>query len=185
MKKTLCLILCLIFLLFITAVQAESGSPDLSYSFSYWLSNSNVEGEMSSIGDLPLHVFIPSTMIKSGIDGSSQSGGLVMVLSQPDIPLHVFFSFYPKAPIPCTQESVDTYQAKGYYADYELINGLPVLSYFYEQTDENGNTWSSEYTFYDLQDGSSLLELRQYPSDKAEQIQYELDSLRYSVSRME
>ena len=64
------------------------------------------------------------------------------------------------------------------------VLGMPVLSCFYEETGDNGVTWSYEYTYYDLQDGSCLLELRKYPSGKSEQIPYELDCLRYSVSRI-
>ena len=179
MKRYLCLILCLALLLTTAAVQAENSSQQAAY----WLSDSNLEGAYSPIGNLPLQVFIPDTMAKSSINEISENGGLVLFLDQPDIPLYVFFSYYPKAPIPCTQESVDEYQAKGYYADYELINGMPVLSYFYEETGDNGAVWSYEYAFYDLQNGSCLLELRKYPSGKAEQIPYELDSLRYSVFR--
>ena len=56
---------------------------------------------------------------------------------------------------------------------------------FYEEIGDNGTLWSCEYTFYGLQDGSCLLELRRYPSGKVEQIPYELDCLRYSVSRID
>ena len=181
MKKSLCLILCLIFVLLIPAAQADYSSTQIPY----WLSDSNLEGTFSPIGNLPLQVFIPSAMEQSVIDEVSPGGGLVMFLDQPDIPLYVFFSYYPEAPVPCTMESVEAYRAKGFYADYELINGMPVLSYFFEETGDNGVVWSYEYTFYDLQDGSGLLELRKYPSGKAEQIPYALDSLRYSVSRID
>ena len=176
MKKHLCLAICLVFLLFITAVQAENG-------VAYWLTDSNLEGAFSPIGNLPLRVFIPDTMTITNIREDSPSGGLVMFLDQPEIPLYVFFSHDPEAPVPCAPESVDIYQAKGFYSDYELINGMPVLSYFYEETGEDGVAWSYEYTFYGLQDGSCLRELRKYPSGRAEQIPYELDALRYSVSR--
>ena len=177
MKKNLCLVLCLVLLLFIAVGQAEHAA--------YWLTDSNLEGVFSSIGDLPLQVFIPSAMGITCIDQISPDGGLVLFLDQPDIPLYVFFSYYPEAPVPCTQESVDQYLAKGLYADYEQINGMPVLSYFYEETDDHDVAWSYEYTFYGLQDGSSLLELRKYPSKRAEKIPYELDSLRYSLCRIE
>ena len=180
MKRTLSLILCLVLLLTAAAVQAEGGRQA-----AYWLTDSDLEGAYSPIGSLPLQVFIPDTMTKSVINVSSQSGGLVMFLDQPEIPLYVFFSYYPEAPVPCTLDSVAEYRAKGYYADYELINGMPVLSYFCEETGENGIVWSYEYTFYSLQDGSCLLELRKYPGGKAEQIPYALDALRYSVTRID
>ena len=181
MKRYLCLILCLVLLPAAAAVQAEGNGMQNAY----WLSGSDPEGAFSPIGSLPLQVFIPDTMGKTGINEISQGGGLVLFLDQPEIPLYVFFSYYPKAPVSCSLESVDDYLAKGFYSDYELINGMPVLSWFYEEIGDNGTLWSCEYTFYGLQDGSCLLELRRYPSGKAEQIPYELDCLRYSVSRID
>lgn len=85
-------------------------------------------------------------------------------------------------PVLCSADTVADFRSKGLYSDLEEINGIPALSYFYEETDDSGEIWSYEYIYYFLQDGSCLLELRYYPSEEATRIPYTLDYLRYSVS---
>ena len=181
MKRSLCLTLCLALLVTAAAVQAETGGMQ----YDYWLSGADLNGAFSPVGSLPLQVFVPDTMTGSDIRETGESGGLVLFLDRPDIPLYVFFSYYPKAPVPCTQKSVDEFRAKGFYSDYELINGMPAVSFFYEETGDDGTVWSYEYTYYGLQGGSCLLEVRKYPSGNADQAAYELDCIRYSVSRVD
>ena len=185
MKKILCLILALALLIAFPAAWAEEAETHAIIWEDVRLEKNGAEpeGAFVSLGQgLPLQVFIPAGLDDANTDGTNITPELILSLIQADVRLHVKLYHFQDPPVPCSADTVTDFQAKGLYADLEEINGIPALSYYYEETDDSGEIWSYEYIYYYLQDGSCLLELRYYPSEEATRIPYTLDYLRYSVS---
>ena len=185
MKKMLCLILSLVFLMALPAARAEETEMRrISWEDVRLEKNgTEPEGAFVSLGQgLPLQVFIPAGLADANTDGTNITPELILSLIQADVRLHVKLYHFQDPPVTCSADTVTDFQAKGLYSDLEEINGIPALSYFFEETDDSGEIWSHEYIYYYLQDGSCLLELRYYPPEEATLIPYTLDYLRYSVS---
>lgn len=184
MKKILCLILTLALLMAIPATQAEEAEiRKISWEDIRLEKNgTEPEGAFVSLGHgLPLQVFIPTGLADTE-DRNNITPELILSLFQEDVRLYVKFMLFQNPPVPCSADTVAELQGNGLYADLEEINGIPALSYFFEETEDAGEKWSHEYIYYYLEDGSCLLELRYYPSEEAARIPYTLDYLRYSVS---
>ncbi len=186
MKKTICLILALALLLGFPAAQAEETEiRKISWEDVRLEKNgTEPEGAFVSLGNgLPLQAFIPTGFADANADGNNITPELCLSLFQADVRLYVNFYLFQDPPVPCSADTVADFKSKGLYSDLEEINGIPALSYIFEETDdETGETWSNEYIYYYLEDGSCLMELRYYPSEEATRIPYTLDYLRYSVS---
>lgn len=185
MKKILSLILALALLMAFPAAQAEeTGTRKISWEDVRLEKNgTEPEGAFVSLGQgLPLQVFIPTGFADANADGTNITPELCLSLIQADVRLNVKLYHFQNPPVPCSADTVADYRAKGLYSDLEEINGIPALSYFFDETDDNSEIWSYEYIYYYLQDGPCVLELRYYPSEEASRIPYTLDYLRYSVS---
>lgn len=186
MKKILCLILALVLLVAFPAAWAEEAeSHAISWEDVRLEKNgTEPEGAFVSLGQgLPLQVFIPAGLADANADGTNITPELILSLIQADVRLHVKLYHFQDPPVLCSADTVADFRSKGLYSDLEEINGIPALSYIFEETDdETGETWSNEYIYYYLEDGSCLMELRYYPSEEATRIPYTLDYLRYSVS---
>ena len=185
MKKILCLILALVLLMAFPAVWAEEAEAHAISWEDVRLEKNGTEpeGAFVSLGHgLPLQVFIPAGLTDANADGTNITPELCLSLYQADVRLYVQFLCFQEPPVSCSADNVAEYRVRGLYSDLEEINGIPALSYFFEETDDSGEIWSNEYIYYYLQDGSCVLELRYYPSEEATRIPYTLDYLRYSVS---
>ena len=185
MKKILCLILALVLLMAFSVTQAEETETRKTRWEDVRLERSGTEpeGAFVSLGHgLPLQVFIPAGLADANADGTNITPELILSLFHEDTRLYVQFLHFQEPPVSCSVDTVAEFRAKGLYSDLEEINGIPALSYFFEETEGNGEIWSYEYIYYYLEDGSCLLELRYYPSEEATHIPYTLDYLRYSVS---
>ena len=185
MKRILCLILALALLMAFPSAWAEEAETHVISWEDVRLEKNGTEpeGAFVSLGHgLPLQVFIPAGFADANADGTNITPELILSLIQADVRLHVKLYHFQDPPVSCSTDTVAYLRANGLYSDLEEINGIPSLSYFYEETNDSGEIWSYEYIYYYLQDGSCVLELRYYPSEEATRIPYTLDYLRYSVS---
>ena len=185
MKKILCLILTLVLLMAFPATRAEEAETRRINWEDVRLEKGGEEPEGAFLTfdrGIPLRVFIPAGLADANTDGTNITPELLTSLYQADVRLHVQFMLFHEPLVSRSADTVAEYRAHGIYSDLEEINGIPALSYFFEETDDSGEIWSHEYIYYYLQDGSCVLELRYYPSEEATRIPYTLDYLRYSLS---